>query len=192
MLHYLPPHRYGAPNRIELLSEGFDVAELADALVANSQLWDERTERTAAPDSPHHGLNDIWCRFGGAGTSGAVPHQSIWYPPADLLPVRDIARQLMTLAGGEQLGGVLITRIPPGESCKPHTDIAWHARFYDKFAVQVAADPGQAFCFKGQSLITKPGDVFWFDNAHTHWVTNDTEHARITAIFCIKVDRSIR
>ena len=86
----------------------------------------------------------------------------------------------------ERLGGVLITKIPAGMECKPHVDGGWHAGHYEKYGIQIASAPGQRFCFEGESLETRPGDVFWFDNSHTHWVTNDTEHDRITLIVTLK------
>ena len=176
---------------IRLLHRGLNVFRLREALARNPQLWDERTERTAPEDSPHHGLSDIWARFADPATMHEDgSHDSIWYPPADVLPVRPIARHLMHLVNGERLGGVLITRIPAGAMCKPHTDPGWHARYYDKFAVQLEAAPQQAFCFEGHQLVTEPGDVYWFDNAHTHWVTNDSEQDRITLIVCIRTERS--
>jgi hypothetical protein len=46
--------------------------------------------------------------------------------------------------------GVLITRIKPGQICKPHTDPGWHARYYDKFAVQIEAAPEQCVSFRGR------------------------------------------
>jgi hypothetical protein len=72
-------------------------------------------------------------------------HESIWYAPADVLPVRDIVFPLMAAVRGERLGGVLITRIKPGQICKPHTDPGWHARYYEKFAVQIEAAPSRRF-----------------------------------------------
>lgn len=175
-------------NHIRKIAEGLDVAPLRAALLAHPELWDQHTARTENPASPHHGLSDIWARFAGPGVNGGEPHESVWYPQADLLPIRDLVYPLMSMVHGDQLGGVLITKIPAGRECKPHSDPGWHARFYEKFAVQVDADPGQAFHFEGESLVTKPGDLFWFDNSFTHWVTNPTEHDRITAIVCIRSD----
>ena len=78
----------------------------------------------------------------------------------------------------------------PGEvvTATVHVDIdpGWHARYYDKFAVQIASAPGQRFCFEGESLETRPGDVFWFDNQHLHWIDNDTPYERVTMIVCIR------
>ncbi|MEJ8813385.1 aspartyl/asparaginyl beta-hydroxylase domain-containing protein [Variovorax ureilyticus] len=116
----------------------------------------------------------------------------VWFPSADVLPVRELVFPLMAAVQGERLGGVLITRIKPGQICKPHTDPGWHARYYDKFAIQIEAAPEQAFHFEGQSLVTKPGDVFWFDNSHSHWVTNESQKDRITMIVCIRTERTGR
>jgi hypothetical protein len=175
-------------NRILKIADGLDVEPLRDALQAQPELWNQNTARTAHPDSPHHELSDIWARFAGPGVNGGEPHESIWYPCADLLPIRDLVYPLMSGVHGDQLGGVLITKIPAGKACKPHSDPGWHARFYEKFAVQIDADPRQEFCCEGESLVTKPGDLFWFDNSFTHWVTNPTEFDRITAIVCIRSD----
>lgn len=176
-------------SKIVLIAEGMDVMPLRVALLAHPELWDQHTARTEHPDSPHYGLSDIWARFAAPGENGGTPHQSAWYPAADLLPVREMVYPLMSLVQGDQLGGVLITKIPAGKECRPHVDHGWHARHYQKFAIQVDADPGQAFHFDGESLVTKPGDLFFFDNAFTHWVTNPTAHDRITMIVCIKTDK---
>lgn len=184
---------YAGPStnrRIKLLASGLNIGPLTQALKNSTDLWGQNAARTDPPESPHHGLSDIWCRFAPAGAGGGAQHESVWYPAADRLPVRQMARELMWLMSGEQLGGVLITRIPAGATCKPHTDTAWHAGFYSKFAVQIEADPGQTFCFDGEELVTQAGDLFSFDNSYLHWVTNPTLVDRITAIFCIRVDQS--
>ncbi len=174
-------------THIHRFAEGLDVSAMQGALAAHPELWNQNTGRTEHPDSPHHGLDDIWPRYMDPATlRDDGSHDSVWYPCADLIPVRELVFPLMAAVRGERLGGVLITRIKTGQICKPHTDPGWHARYYEKFAVQIQAAPEQAFHFEGESLVTKPGDVFWFDNAFTHWVTNDSDVDRITMIVCIK------
>lgn len=176
-------------NPIAKLPIRFDVGPMQAALAAHPELWDQNTQRTAAEDSPHYGLSDIWARFADPATMREDgSHDSVWYEPARLLPVREIVFPLMAAVRGTRLGGVLITRIKPGQVCKPHTDPGWHARYYQKFAVQIEAAPEQAFHFHGHSLVTEPGDVFWFDNSHEHWVTNDSQRDRITMIVCIRTE----
>lgn len=163
-----------------------DVTGLLWQLRAHPALWDQNTSRTSPETSPHHGLSDIWARYAGLGVDGSRPHTSIWYDTPLTPDLQTLAARLMNMTGGEELGGVLITRIPPGAECKPHTDPGWHARYYEKVAVQIDSAPGQAFMFHGERLESRPGDVFWFDNAHEHWVPNPTKYERITAIFCIR------
>lgn len=174
--------------KIQLLSSGLNVAPMLWALQEHPELWDQNPGRTQDKGSPHHGLADIWARYAkDKNATGA--HESAWYPCADLLPIRELVYPLMSFVHGEQLGGVLITKIPAGQECKPHTDPGWHARYYDKFAIQIQSSPGQRFCFDGESLESKPGDLYFFDNSHSHWVTNPTPYDRITLIACIKTEK---
>lgn len=174
-------------KKIELLQRGLPVAPIYWALQENPQLWNAHRSRTEDPASPHHGLDDIWARFGPpeAAETGD-PHESVWYPEADVLGIKPLVRDVMHFVGGERLGGVLITRIPAGMTCKPHTDPGWHARFYSKFAVQITSAPGQMFCFEGEQLESQPGDLYFFDNQFLHWVVNPTPYERVTMIVCIR------
>lgn len=175
--------------KIKKLFDGVNVAPILWALQENPHLWNANTARTSDPSSPHYGLSDIWARYAEKITD--QPHDAVWYKDADCLPIKGIVYQLMSMVGGDRLGGVLITKIQPGAMCKPHEDSGWHARYYQKFAVQIQSHPKQAFHFEGESLVTKPGDVFWFDNQYTHWVTNDSDTDRITMIVCIKTDMEV-
>ena len=171
---------------IGLVTSGLNVAPLWWALQEKPELWDQVPDRTTPVDSPHYGLHDIYIRYSKNDPRDIDQHESEWYPAAEDLPVKPLIFQLMSAMQGERLGGVLITRIPAGMSCKPHSDGGWHARYYEKFGIQIASAPGQAFCFENERLVTKPGDVFWFDNSHSHWVENPTAHERITLIVTLK------
>lgn len=176
--------------KIQRIAEGLRVAPVLWALQEHPELWNEHKARTEDPLSPHHGLDDIWVRYGDPERAvDGQPHDSHWYPSADVLGVKALCLDVMRAVDGVEMGGVLITRIPPGKSVKPHTDPGWHARSYDKFAVQITSAPGQKFCFEGEELETRPGDLFTFDNSHTHWVVNPTNYERITMIVCIRVER---
>ena len=176
--------------KIKRLESGLTVAPLLWALQENTHLWDEHKMRTANPDSPHHGLSDIFVRYA-ADPNEQGPHESVWYPSADILPVRQLVYPLMQFVHAEALGGVLISKIPAGATWWPHIDPGWHARTYDQFAIQIQSAPGQMFCFDGVELEARPGDLFWFDNSQTHWVTNQTPYDRITMIICLRVDKGV-
>jgi len=173
---------------VKLLKKGLNVQPMLDALHAHPDVWDVRTLRTEGKDSPHYGLSDIWARFAVDVPDYNAPHESIWYDDVcNVLPIKELCTEVLELFPG-QLGGVLITKIKSGKLCRPHIDTGWHAKYYDKVAVSLAADSQQAFCFDDAFLITEPGDAFWFDNSFSHWVPNISKADRITAIFCIRPD----
>ena len=170
------------------LRSGIDVKPLSLALRRNPQLWNDNNQRTKSQDSPHLEVDDIWVRYNPDLTNSG-PHESLWYSAVDLLPeVKDIVYPLMAMVKGERLGGVLITRIPASRRVYPHMDLGWHAEKYQKFAVQIESHPQQHFAFEDGTLITAPGDVYWFNNQSLHWVNNDSPVDRITLIVCIETD----
>jgi quercetin dioxygenase-like cupin family protein len=187
-IHSLGDEKVGPKKPgIELLwRNAVNVNEMAWALREKAHLWDSFKARTEKEDSPHYELSDIFVRWCPEGKNGGVPHDSVWCSAADELPIKPLVMWLMAELGGVKLGGVFVTKIPPGKTCKPHIDDAWHAREYEKFAVQIESAPGQVFHVGDDSLETRPGDVFTFDNQVTHWVDNPTKHDRITLIAAIK------
>jgi quercetin dioxygenase-like cupin family protein len=174
-------------EKIKIIERGINVHAIYWALLQHPHLWNQHTARTEHPDSPHHGLDDIWVRFGAEQhAKDQAAHFPGWYESADVLGLKPFLRNLMHAVGGDILGGVLITRIPAGATCKPHTDMGWHALQYEKYAVQITSAPGQKFCFEDEEVETAPGDLFWFENQSKHWVLNPTNYERITMIACIK------
>lgn len=178
---------------IELLSrQRFHVKPIVEAINRNPHLWNQYTLRTQQYAGPHSRVSDIWVRynswdnFSGDREAFNGPHDAVWYPSAVILGVRPMILELMHFVGGTRLGGVLITKIPAHGECLPHVDRGWHAEHYEKFAIQLAANEKQAFCFDGYRLVTQPGDLFTFDNSRTHWVTNDSDEDRMTMIVCIR------
>lgn len=173
-------------SHIRLITQGINVAHIYWALQQHPELWNQNTARTQDPSSPHHELDDIWVRYGAPDQDPTKPHDAMWHAPADILGVKSMCLDIMRSVGGSILGGVLITRIPPGKTCKPHADRGWHADVHDKYALQITSAPGQFFCFDNEQLESKPGDLYSFENEHTHWVTNQTPYERITMIVCVR------
>lgn len=180
-------------KNIMMISRGINVVPLALELKRQPQLWNQQTSRTVYDGSPHAEVDDIWVRFAGsfaATNGGEKQHESVWLPPSDLLPsAKSHARAIMSLVQGDSLGGVLITKVPPGGKVHPHTDLGWHAEHYDKFILQVEAHPQQAFCYDDGQFVTASGDLYWFHNQATHWVINDSPVDRISMIVCVKLEK---
>ncbi|GAA0260617.1 hypothetical protein GCM10009126_27580 [Rhodanobacter caeni] len=175
------------------IAHGFDVAPLLAQIDAHPDVWNRHTMRTEAYGTPHAKIDDIWVRYNAwenfTGDIAAFngPHASTWYPVVNDIPaVKPLVFDVMRLVEGEQLGGVLITRVPPGGRVEPHIDDGWHASYYHKIAVQLRGNAEQAFCFDDAELRPMPGDVYTFDNSQRHWVVNESHDERITLIICIR------
>lgn len=184
---------------IRKIAAGLNVFPLAMALGRQPELWNRHKIRAEHAESPHREVDDIlvryraWRDYTGDVSVFNQPHDSVWYDEFYALPqVRQLVFKVMNMIDGERLGGVLITKIPAGKTCYPHVDSGWHAAYYDKYAVQIASAPGQAFCFEGESLDAQPGDVYWFRNDVPHWVLNPTDFDRITLIISIRSDNLLR
>ena len=161
-------------------------------LMANDHLFGELNARKDSPGSPHSEMQDIWVRYGdisemvksGDFSKIADEHDSIWLK--DLPAIKRLCFEVMALVDGERLGGVLITRLPPGGRIKPHTDSGWHSEYYDKFYIPIKNAKGSIFCFEDGTINPDEGDVWQFDNSKVHWVENNSNQDRIALITCIK------
>jgi hypothetical protein len=177
---------------IALLPITFSVSLLLTELKKHPEIWDLYKER-ASSYGPHTKISDIWVRYNDRKNltedwfSFHNKHESVWYPEADKIPsVKVITQQVYDYVGGKELGGILITKVPPGEMVDPHIDDGWHPRYYEKFAVQIMGNSKQMFCFEDTQLVTYPGQLYTFDNSKVHWVLNGSTEDRITLIICIK------
>lgn len=201
-------------KHLKQLAAGLDVAPIVAELAANEDLWNAYTLRTSGAAPAHNQVSDIWVRyrpwetylelreFIGYGLQGqyseghaieqfvSEEHESTWYPAIDKLPsLRSLIFEVCRYWEVERLGGVLITRIPPGGEVKPHIDRGWHATYYEKIAVQLASNQAQAFHFEDGAFRCEPGTVYTFDNNYSHWVSNESAEPRMTCIVCVRRDQ---
>lgn len=182
-------------NFQEISKDRIDISELLSQLEQNADLWDVHPERKVAPGSPHYQMSDIWVRFRARDeiTDGFFnePHLPVWYPSAEKISsVKKICHQVMTLIGADILGGVLITKIPPGGKILPHDDKGgWHAEYYNnKIYVPLQSDEGCINYCEEDEVHMKPGSAWIFDNLKTHSVENNSQRDRITLIICTRID----
>lgn len=176
------------------LNINFDVSELYSFLQA-CDLWDEYPQRRTAYNSPHSEMTDIWVRYKnpeqclktGDWSAFTEKHESDWLK--DISTIKDMCYKLMSFLDGEQLGGVLITKLPAGGKIAPHTDGGWHASYYDKYFVPIKNEKGAKFCFEDGEIEPEAGEVYAFRNDKLHWVENNSSEDRIAMIICIKQNK---
>ena len=175
------------------IGTGLNVLPLQTALIRQPELFGRHGERQKT--YVHGGMTDIWVRYNDIKNLGPKfndEHDAVWYPEAAAIPqVRGPVMQLMAAVEGERLGGVLITKVPPGGEIKPHVDSGWHAGYYDKYYVPILNEPGAKFCFEDGEINPTVGDVWWFRNDVPHWVRNDSNTDRIAMIVCIKSHKGV-
>jgi len=178
------------------IADHVDVTPLLLAIQRQSSLWNQHRLRTMHPHSPHGEVDDIWIRFNDVTEyektedSGSIidDHESMWYPPALVLPqVRPLVFGLMTRVEGERLGRVLITRLAPGNRIAPHADGGSPATYYERFHVSLQCPQEALFRTGDDCVYMPPGTCWWFNNTEEHEIWNDGTYDRITLIIDIRV-----
>lgn len=182
------------------IAEGCNVAPLLSQIKAHHELWNAYGLRKRG-GSPHTEMSDIWVRYNDVARLDPTnprafnnEHVPVWYPAWDVLTeLHPIIYSLMSPLEGQMIGGILITKIPPGGGIAPHTDEGWHVNYFDKFYLSLKSEPGANFVCDHdgvvESLNPKPGEIWRFDNRKRHWVENKSDSDRITAIICIRTDK---
>jgi hypothetical protein len=174
------------------LADAVDYMPLLLAMQRQPGLWNQYNVRTTYPGTPHD-VDDILLRFQEITENlqdVADQHESIWYPAVDKLPqARPIIFALMNRVEGERLGRVMLTRLSPGHSIKPHSDGGDHAAYYERFHISLQC-PEQALFRAGEEVVhMPPGSVWWFNNAVEHEVWNESTQDRIVMIVDIRTAR---
>ena len=176
------------------LADGIDPLPTLLQLQDNPGLWDAYTPRTDAAASPHHAVSDIWLRYRDQSkltepVNFIEPHISVWWPAWSVLTaLRPIVHGLSARCEATGIGGVFITRIPPGGEVKPHDDAySWHARHYNcKVYVPLA---GNGRCINrclDDEIVMGVGSAWTFNNLVTHSVRNEGDSDRITLIIAYR------
>lgn len=173
---------------------GLDVSGIAAELDAQPGLWDAHKERTVNTDGPMVGTSDIWLRYFPKETltepaAYLREGRCVFYPGWHALPaLQPVVFSLMTMCKGVELGGCLISRIPPGGEVKTHTDeAAWSARYYNrKFYVPIKANARCVNVTVDEEIVFRVGEIWSFDNLAPHSVENGGTTERITLIVSLR------
>lgn len=168
------------------INSGMNIMPLLLQLYSNTLLWGQDNIRsTYAEDSPHVDVDDILLRFSDTSDKNIGDElQCEWNESISRLPyAKDIAFSLMSSFRGEQLGRVMITRLAPGKSIKPHADTKGrYANFYTRIHVPLISDPGVMFYCGEESVNMQPGEAWWFNGHALHSVVNNSARDRINLI----------
>ena len=178
------------------IASGIDVMPLALALQLQPELWNQHNERKEFEGTSHKGTSDIWVRYNDPKNleqgyeKYTSEHDSVWHPAYYKLPqLRPIIFSLMARCEAVRLGGVLITKIPPGGHILPHADKGWHPEYYNvKLYVPIQANPQCVNRVGDEHVVMQTGDCWYFNNLVEHEVINNGNDDRMTLIICLRCD----
>jgi len=179
---------------------GFNVMPLQIALRRQPGLFGKYNQRCEG-NSPHRESSDIWIRYNAIESvlnddrqlnsehPANKEHRPVWYPAYYQLPdIRHLLFDLMRLVEGEELGTVLLVKIPPKQQIYTHTDAGWSAEYYEKYYIPIQSHAGNAFNFPDGSIYPQVGEVYWFDNSVPHNAVNDSNDDMVMLIATIRSD----
>jgi hypothetical protein len=179
----------------------FPVMPLQIALRRQPGLFGKYNNRCEG-NSPHRESKDIWVRYNAIQNvteyNGQLnsdhpankEHRPVWYPVYYQLPqIRPLVFNLMSIVEGEELGTILLIKVPSGKQIYNHTDGGWSASYYEKYFIPIQTYPGTSFNFPDGSIIPQIGEVYWFNNSIPHNVINNSTEDMILLIVTIKSDK---
>jgi hypothetical protein len=177
------------------IASGVEVLPLLLDLYRQPELWNVHSERTGGKGS-FEGTDDIWIRFRAYSdltTPDAYkePFIPAFYPAWTALPhLRPIVFGLMARCEAVQLGGILLTRVGPGQQVKPHDDQGrWHPEFFaTKAYIPLATNPDCYSTCEDERVVMQVGECFLFDNLKTHSTVNDGKTDRVTLIVSMRCE----
>lgn len=177
---------------LSLLPYRFDPAAINAELAAQPDLWDRDPERRIAPGSPHREMTDVWVRcIDKANIEGFNgPHEARWYPAYWAVPsLRPVIFDVMRAVQAVRLGGVLITRIPPGGEIYAHKDAGWHPEYYNTKIYAVLASNDRCVNWaEDMTVCMAPGECWFFNNLVEHGLRNEGETDRVSLIIVMRVE----
>jgi hypothetical protein len=183
------------------LAIDFPVMPLQIALRRQPGLFGKYNNRCEG-NSPHRESKDIWVRYNAiqnvteydgqlnSDHPANKEHRPVWYPAYYQLPqLRPLVFNLMSLVEGEELGTILLIKIPPGKQIYTHTDGGWSAQYYEKYFIPVQCYAGTSFNFPDGSILPQIGEVYWFNNSIPHNVVNNSGEDMVCLIITIRSDK---
>jgi hypothetical protein len=184
------------------IAEGLNVTPLLNALYRKQHLWKADDFLRKFPQGPFGETDTVYLRFQDHvkvdtdeeldlyqqnKLAGHDLHECPWRPEINELPeARGHIMALMQSLGATRLGRCMINRIVPGGRIFPHADSKWHAEYWDRYHLVIQSEPGNVFRCGDEQVWMRPGELWWFQNAVEHEVTNNSAEDRIHLVMDLR------
>lgn len=164
-----------------------NVMPLLHQLTLHPELWNQNRVRTSHEQSPHSQCDDILLRFQAEGSQIIDDPECVWYPAYDVLTeASELIFALCRMVKAEQIGRIIISRLPPGKTIPAHEDGGAVATYYTRYQMPLQSFPGCIFECDGEKVQMQGGEVWWFNNKKIHSVTNNSSNDRLSMIVDLK------
>lgn len=169
-----------------------DVLPVLHQLQRQPELWKADTYLRDYPQGPFGDTETVFLRFPPASVTELErgdrdQHECVWMDGSIHLPAaRKLIFDLMARTEGERIGRVMINKLKCGGRVFPHADTPVHANYWDRYHVVLQSSPGCDFRCGDERVYMPPGQVWWFQNANEHEVTNNGSVERIHMIIDIR------
>jgi hypothetical protein len=189
-------------RNFQKIAENVNVTPLLNALYRKPELWKADDFLRKFPQGPFGETDTIYLRFQDHvhvkddaelalyqenRLAGYDLHECPWRPEVRELPeARQHIMALMTSMGATRLGRCMINRIVPGGRIFPHADSKWHAEYWDRYHIVLQSGAGNVFRCGDEQVWMRPGEVWWFENAIEHEVTNNSADDRIHLVMDLR------
>ena len=173
---------------IKVIKTGIDVSKVTEQLRKNPADWNhQKTEEGVSSLVDEHGFDDLPISNLQL-TIGAVKKREDFVGDSELnvnTPAYKRHTEIFKLIK-EEFGDKDIHRcgflaLPVDEYVGAHIDEGTYYKTKDRYHLSIK---GEYQYFTGRdSIIVKPGTLFWFDNKQPHGAVNTAEETRITFVF---------
>ncbi|MBJ9659862.1 aspartyl/asparaginyl beta-hydroxylase domain-containing protein [Burkholderia gladioli] len=189
-------------RNFQKIAEGANVVPLLNALYRKPELWLADDFLRKFPQGPFGETDTVYLRFQDHvpveteadlelyqqnRLAGHDLHECPWRPEIDALPeARAHIMALVTALGATRLGRCMINRVKAGGRIFPHADSHWHASYWDRYHLVLQSEPGNVFRCGEEQVWMRQGEIWWFQNAIEHEVTNNSADDRIHLIMDLR------
>ena len=171
------------------LADGILVNPLLLQIKRHADLWDaEHIARHWKEHHPEIDVSEILIRYPEGDEANDI--NCIWWKQSSaLIPLaKEVALNVMAHVRGEQLGRVVLTRLPPGKVIYPHADtLGSYNKFYTRFHVPLQSDEFVVFTCGEEHVAMRTGELWWFDYSVPHSVENRGSDDRINLIIDVRL-----
>jgi len=162
------------------IAQGINVNLLALQVASNPKLWgQDRIGKLWKERYPDLEIQEIMARYTRSLSRDDL--QCFWEPAANVITeAKALAVTLCAAYKADQIGRVMFTHLPAGQSIPQHADTEGaYCNYYTRFHVPIQSEPGVRFQCGDECIEMTPGEVWWANIALPHSVVNQSQTPRV-------------